>query len=163
MMHPNAVEPAPERSWTLDDRLALLSVLQELTVAVLGLFDPARSIDRLLEKVAARLGCCVAVCLEAAADGRVDLLGSVGLARRRGRRRSARDLGTRRQLVPIYPGWRSESSVVVPPAARPRGAARPPALVRARADTPVSTAGSCGASPTTSPPRSTTARCSRGR
>jgi len=67
---------------SLDDRIALLSVLQELTVAVLRLFDPASPLDDFLEKVTARLGCAVTLCVEAGAPGQpLALLGSSGLAR----------------------------------------------------------------------------------
>jgi hypothetical protein len=66
----------------LDDRIALLSVLQELTVAVLKLFDPASPLDDFLEKLTARLGCAVTLCVEARGPGQpIALRGSSGLAR----------------------------------------------------------------------------------
>jgi C4-dicarboxylate-specific signal transduction histidine kinase len=71
-----------EEHAALDDRIALLSVLQELTVAVLKLFDPASPLDDFLEKITARLGCAVTLCAAVRAPGQpLTLLGSSGLAR----------------------------------------------------------------------------------
>ena len=61
-------------------RLERLSVLQELTVAALELFEPTRSVDLFLERVAERLGCSAALWL-VWADDEVALLGAAGLSR----------------------------------------------------------------------------------
>ncbi|WP_223634831.1 GAF domain-containing sensor histidine kinase [Corallococcus sp. EGB] len=63
-----------------EERLALLSVLQELTVAALDLLDPHKPADDFLDRVAERLGCVVALWLQADARGQVGLLGSSGLS-----------------------------------------------------------------------------------
>ncbi|MBI2375499.1 MAG: PAS domain-containing protein [Deltaproteobacteria bacterium] len=64
---------------TLDDRLALIGVLQELTVSALGLFDPSRPLDDFLQNLAARLGCRAALCLELEPP-RLVLVAAAGLA-----------------------------------------------------------------------------------
>lgn len=64
-----------------EERLGLLSVLQELTVSALDLFDPEKSPDVFLERLAERLGCPVALCLAVEAGSAPTLLGAVGLAR----------------------------------------------------------------------------------
>jgi signal transduction histidine kinase len=64
-----------------EERLARVSVLQELTVAAVDLFDPRRSMDDFLDRLALRLGCTAALCLEATDDGRARLVGAAGLAR----------------------------------------------------------------------------------
>jgi signal transduction histidine kinase len=65
-----------------EERLARASVLQELTVAALDLFDPRRSMDDFLDRLAVRLGCVAALCLgEAEPGGPARLLGAAGLAR----------------------------------------------------------------------------------
>lgn len=61
-----------------DERLTLASVLQELTVAALELFDPTRSADTLLERIAERLGCYAAVFMEVV-DGAGALMGASGI------------------------------------------------------------------------------------
>ncbi|MBN8466786.1 PAS domain S-box protein [Corallococcus exiguus] len=63
-----------------EERLALLSVLQELTVAALDLLDPDRSADDFLDRVAERLGCTVALWLQSDAWGQVCLQGASGLS-----------------------------------------------------------------------------------
>ncbi|WP_254627498.1 ATP-binding protein [Myxococcus sp. CA040A] len=63
-----------------EERLALLSVLQELTVAALDLFDPNKSADTFLDRLAERLSCTVALWLQEDARGRVHLLGASGLS-----------------------------------------------------------------------------------
>jgi signal transduction histidine kinase len=70
-----------DRNAAMDDRLALFGVLQELTVAALDLFDPTRSLDDVLQTIAQRLGCRVALCLESIEGSRVTLRGAAGLAR----------------------------------------------------------------------------------
>ncbi|MBI4816122.1 MAG: hypothetical protein HY791_07690 [Deltaproteobacteria bacterium] len=65
----------------LDDRLALVGVLQELTASALELFDAKRSLDDFLQTLAARLGASVAVCVERGSTSPV-LVGAAGLARR---------------------------------------------------------------------------------
>jgi len=65
-----------------EERLARVSVLQELTVAALDLFDPRRSMDDFLDRLAVRLGCMAALCLGDNADSEnVRLLGAAGLSR----------------------------------------------------------------------------------
>jgi signal transduction histidine kinase/PAS domain-containing protein len=64
-----------------EERLARVSVLQELTVAAVDLFDPRRSMDDFLDRLAVRLGCTAALALEATDDGRARLVGAAGLAR----------------------------------------------------------------------------------
>jgi signal transduction histidine kinase/CheY-like chemotaxis protein len=67
---------------SLDEGLALVGVLHELTVACLDLFDPRRSLDDFLQTLAARLGSRVVLCVERpAAPARPRLEGAVGLAR----------------------------------------------------------------------------------
>ncbi len=61
-----------------DERLTLASVLQELTVAALELFDPTRSADTLLERMAERLGCYAALFMEVASGAGV-LMGASGI------------------------------------------------------------------------------------
>ncbi|RKG85088.1 PAS domain-containing sensor histidine kinase [Corallococcus terminator] len=63
-----------------EERLALLSVLQELTVAALDLLDPNKPADSFLDRVAERLGCMVALWLQTDAQGRVRLQGASGLS-----------------------------------------------------------------------------------
>ena len=63
-----------------DEELATLSILQELTVASLALFDPEQSLDVFLERIAARLGSPVTLCLEIGLHGSVGLLGDAGLS-----------------------------------------------------------------------------------
>ena len=46
-----------------EERLTLLSVLQELTVAALDLFDPRRSMATFLERLAERMGCVAVLVL----------------------------------------------------------------------------------------------------
>jgi signal transduction histidine kinase len=65
---------------TTEERLARLSVLQELTVMALDLFDPGRSADPLLERLAERLGCLAAVWVAIEADHHVTLVGAAGLS-----------------------------------------------------------------------------------
>lgn len=62
-----------------EERLALLSVLQELTVAALDLFDPRRPTTGFLERVAERLGCVAVLLLDETAPA-PRLLGAVGLS-----------------------------------------------------------------------------------
>jgi signal transduction histidine kinase len=63
-----------------EERLALLSVLQELTVAALDLFDPRRSMSLFLERVAERLGCVAVLVLHEPEPGVIRLLDAAGLA-----------------------------------------------------------------------------------
>jgi signal transduction histidine kinase/PAS domain-containing protein len=79
-----AGEPAgaPEGDLKLtEERLSRVSVLQELTVAAVDLFDPRRSMDDFLDRLAMRLGCAAVLALEAGDDGGARLLGAAGLAR----------------------------------------------------------------------------------
>lgn len=64
-----------------EERLARVSVLQELTVSALDLFDPRRSMDDLLDRLAMRLGCRAVVCLGPSERGTPRLLGTSGLSR----------------------------------------------------------------------------------
>ncbi|MCC6552568.1 MAG: GAF domain-containing sensor histidine kinase [Polyangiaceae bacterium] len=63
-----------------EERLALLSVLQELTVAALDLFDPGRSMELFLERVAERLGCVAALVIDVPERGAPRLLDAAGLS-----------------------------------------------------------------------------------
>jgi signal transduction histidine kinase len=65
---------------TTEERLARLSVLQELTVTALDLFDPDSPADPFLERVAERLGCLAAVWVAIDPDRRVTLVGAAGLS-----------------------------------------------------------------------------------
>jgi len=65
---------------TTEERLARLSVLQELTVAALDLFDPDSRADPFLERVAERLGCLAAAWVAIEADRRVTLVGAAGIS-----------------------------------------------------------------------------------
>ena len=65
---------------TTEQRLARLSVLQELTVTALDLFDPESPEDPFLERVAERLGCLVALWVAIEPDGRPRLIGAAGLS-----------------------------------------------------------------------------------
>ncbi len=65
-----------------DERLALLSALQELTVAALRLFDPGASIAAFAQQLAERLGAAAALCVELPEDGGgARVLGAAGLSR----------------------------------------------------------------------------------
>ena len=64
-----------------EERLALLSVLQELTVAALDLFDPQHSADGFMDRLAERLDCVAALWMERGAAGRLQLAGAAGLSR----------------------------------------------------------------------------------
>lgn len=73
--------PAPPHySTTIEERLARLSVLQELTVMALDLFDPERSADPFLERLAERLGCLAALWVAMENDHRITLVGAAGLS-----------------------------------------------------------------------------------
>lgn len=65
---------------TTEARLARLSVLQELTVTALDLFDPESPADPFLERVAERLGCLAALWVAIEPDQRVTLVGAAGLS-----------------------------------------------------------------------------------
>ncbi len=65
---------------TTEERLARLSVLQELTVTALDLFDPESRADPFLERVAERLGCLAAAWVAIEPDGRVTLVGAAGIS-----------------------------------------------------------------------------------
>jgi signal transduction histidine kinase len=67
----------------VEDRQTLLSVLLELTVASLNLFDPNTSMSSFLERIAERLGCAVVICIECAFEEKREfrLIDSVGLSR----------------------------------------------------------------------------------
>ena len=65
---------------TTEERLARLSVLQELTVTALDLFDPDSPADPFLERVAERLGCLAAAWVAIEPDQRVTLVGAAGLS-----------------------------------------------------------------------------------
>ncbi|HEY3451412.1 MAG TPA: ATP-binding protein [Myxococcales bacterium] len=65
-----------------EERLSRASVLQELTVAALDLFDPRRSMDDFLDRMAVRLGCVAALCLGESEPGTGPrLFGAAGLSR----------------------------------------------------------------------------------
>ncbi|HSO37486.1 MAG TPA: ATP-binding protein [Labilithrix sp.] len=65
---------------TTEERLARLSVLQELTVTALDLFDPASPADPFLERVAERLGCLAALWVAVEPAQRWTLVGAAGLS-----------------------------------------------------------------------------------
>ncbi|CAN5918201.1 hypothetical protein BH11MYX4_BH11MYX4_23690 [soil metagenome] len=65
---------------TTEERLARLSVLQELTVTALDLFDPASPADPFLERVAERLGCLAALWVAVEPGQRWTLVGAAGLS-----------------------------------------------------------------------------------
>ena len=65
---------------TTEERLGRLSVLQELTVMALDLFDPEVSADPFLERVAERLGCIAAVWLAVGSRGDPTRVGAAGLS-----------------------------------------------------------------------------------
>ncbi len=65
-----------------EERLARVGVLQELTVAALDLFDPALPMDEFLDRLATRLGCLAALCLEHGAQAPSwRLISGAGLSR----------------------------------------------------------------------------------
>jgi signal transduction histidine kinase len=65
---------------TTEERLARLSVLQELTVTALDLFDPGSHADPFLQRVAERLGCLAALWVAILPPDHVILVGSAGLS-----------------------------------------------------------------------------------
>jgi signal transduction histidine kinase len=72
--------PNDEDLKTTEHRLARLSVLQELTVTALDLFDPDSSADPFLHRVAERLGCLAALWVAMAPGTNPTLLGAAGLS-----------------------------------------------------------------------------------
>ncbi len=63
-----------------EDRLARVSILQELSVAALELFDPERSPDAFLERLAERIGCYATLLIEIdPVSGRSSLVAASGL------------------------------------------------------------------------------------
>ena len=80
MTMPSSSPPPAQHLTTTEERLARLSVLQELTVMALDLFDPERSADPLLERLAERLGCLAVVWVAMEADHSVVLVGAAGLS-----------------------------------------------------------------------------------
>lgn len=70
----------PQHLTTTEERLARLSVLQELTVMALDLFDPTRSADPFLERLAERLGCLAALWVTTEPNGQIALVGAAGLS-----------------------------------------------------------------------------------
>jgi signal transduction histidine kinase len=66
--------------WMEEERLTLLSVLQELTVAVLDLFDPRQSMALFLERLAERMGCLAVLVLVETTPGEPRLLDAAGLS-----------------------------------------------------------------------------------
>ena len=80
MIMPSSPPPPAKHVTTTEERLARLSVLQELTVMALDLFDPERSADPLLERLAERLGCLAVVWVAMEAEHRVVLVGAAGLS-----------------------------------------------------------------------------------
>ena len=72
--------PSAQHLTTTEQRLARLSVLQELTVTALDLFNPESSADPLMERLAERLGCLAALWIEIDPDLRVTLNAAAGLS-----------------------------------------------------------------------------------
>jgi signal transduction histidine kinase len=75
----------PQSNWeeekaVIEKRLILIGVLQELTEAVMDLFDPKTAMDDFLDRLAARLGCFAVLLLEAADGTQPRLLGASGLS-----------------------------------------------------------------------------------
>ena len=68
------------RPLTTDERLARHSVLHELTLSALDLFDPDRPVDPLLERIAERFGCLAALWLMALPGEVPSLIGAAGLS-----------------------------------------------------------------------------------
>jgi len=65
---------------SMDDELARLGVLQELTVAATQLFDPAQPVSDFLDRLAVRFNTVVALCAEFPPDLPPILLGDAGLS-----------------------------------------------------------------------------------
>lgn len=64
-----------------DERLALLSALQELSIAALDLFDPERPVSEFLIRLAERMDCTAVVCAELdPQQKRVEVLGTAGIS-----------------------------------------------------------------------------------
>ncbi|WP_437677398.1 GAF domain-containing sensor histidine kinase [Sorangium sp. So ce131] len=63
-----------------EERLTLLSVLQELTVAALDLFDPRRSMALFLERLAERMSCVAVLVLVSPTPSAPRLLDAAGLS-----------------------------------------------------------------------------------
>lgn len=65
-----------------EERLALLSTLQELTLSALRLFDPAVPVSEFTLRMTERLRSCALLCVEVAdpTRGRVEILGAGGLS-----------------------------------------------------------------------------------
>ncbi len=74
------LSPLPTLIGLEGERLERLSVLQELTLSALELFDPDHPVDLFLEHMAERLGCAAALWL-VWAEGRFTLWGAAGLSR----------------------------------------------------------------------------------
>lgn len=112
-----------------EERLARASVLQELTVAALDLFDPRRSMDDFLDRLAVRLGCLAALCLGCPEAGApLKLLGAAGLSRASRKLGLEGALGADPAALPLpYPELAREGLVrwsfrVTPPEAGGSGA-----------------------------------------
>ncbi len=87
-----------------EERLSRASVLQELTVAALDLFDPRRSMDDFLDRIAVRLGCVAALCLGESEPGAgARLFGAAGISR-----------ASRRLPVPASAPGADPSTLVLP-------------------------------------------------
>jgi len=72
----------PEDTRADEERFALVSVLQELTVAALELFIPRSPADVFLERLGERLGCYATVLVGITSEGRAVLEGASGLSPR---------------------------------------------------------------------------------
>lgn len=72
--------PSDSHLKTIEERLSRVSVLQELTVAALDLFDPGCPADPFLVHVAERLGCLAALWVAIEPDRRVTLVAAAGLS-----------------------------------------------------------------------------------
>ncbi len=75
----SAARPDAEPNAT-EERLARLSVLQELTVTALDLFDPDSPTDPFLQQVAERFGCLAALWVSTAPGRAPTLIGAAGLS-----------------------------------------------------------------------------------
>ncbi len=81
-MGPKRAASNHEAEWERlgEQRIALVSVLEELTVSALDLFEPSRSADAFLDRLAERLGCYAALLVEHDARGVALLHGATGIS-----------------------------------------------------------------------------------
>jgi signal transduction histidine kinase len=78
MSRPASFEPA--RVETTEERHGRLSLLQELTVAALDIFEPSHPLDPFLHRIGERLGCLVVAWLTVDGAGETTLVAAAGLS-----------------------------------------------------------------------------------